>query len=351
MSTKTQTPTVAIVGHFSSSEDGQTVKTVMLHQTLENSLKAPVHKINTHGGAKALARLVWQTARGFGKFQVMLMMPATNGVQVFGPLFAVLNKLFRRKIHYIVIGGWLPELTAQKKWLAYFLKQFNGIFVETASMKTALEQQGFSNVIVLPNFKNLPILTEKELIYTTREPFAFCTFSRVMKGKGIEDAVNAVTALNTQAGRTVATLDIYGKIDPNYQTDFEKLQQTFPPFIQYKGIVPPTKSVEVLKNYFALLFPTRFATEGIPGTLIDALAAGVPVISALWNNSQDIFIENKTGYGFQLGNEQAFFTCLHRAIHAPQQFNAFKLFCLQEAQKYTPQKAIQILLTQLGVSV
>ena len=41
------------------------------------------------------------------------------------------------------------------------------------------------------------------------KPLPLCTFSRVMKEKGIEDAVYAVRTVNEHFGRTVYTLDIY----------------------------------------------------------------------------------------------------------------------------------------------
>lgn len=44
---------------------------------------------------------------------------------------------------------------------------------------------------------------------TKQEPLRLCTFSRVMKEKGIEDAVNAVEAVNEYFGRLVYTLDIW----------------------------------------------------------------------------------------------------------------------------------------------
>ena len=53
---------------------------------------------------------------------------------------------------------------------------------------------------------------------------------------------------------------------------------------RYCGIKDPKDSVKTLKNYFALVFPTRFYTEGIPGTIIDAYYAGVPVIASKWES-------------------------------------------------------------------
>lgn len=131
---------------------------------------------------------------------------------------------------------------------------FDGIYVETNTMRKALEIQGFNNVYVMPNFKDLNILKESELVYPNTEPYSLCTFSRVMKEKGIEDAVNAVKTVNEHFGRTVYTLDIYGQVDSAQTEWFNELENTFPSYIKYGGLVPFDKSVEVLKNYFALLF-------------------------------------------------------------------------------------------------
>ena len=344
---------IAIIGYFAlgvKKFGGQSVKTLMFVRALRQyySRKAlccvPTDKWKKH----PLKRIL-QTIYVLRMCQSIIIFPAQNSVQILAPLLVFANLLFCRKLYYVVVGGWLPEMTKQKKWLAYFLKKFNGIYVETSSMKTALEKQGFTNIFIMPNFKNLPILTEKELIYTTKEPFAFCTFSRVMKEKGIEDAINAITQINTKAGHVVATLDIYGKVDDNYAVQFEKLQRTFPPYIKYKGIVPPNKSVDVLKHYFALLFPTHFETEGIPGTIIDSYAAGVPVITALWINYRDVFIENQTGYGFKMGDVKQLSTAIKNAIQNPTLFNTMKPFCLQEAQKYIPQKGIVSILRSLTI--
>ena len=75
-----------------------------------------------------------------------------------------------RKLHYVVIGGWLPEFLKNKRLLAKRLKHFDGIYVETNTMKKALIEQEFENVIVMPNCKKLHILDESELVYQTTEP-------------------------------------------------------------------------------------------------------------------------------------------------------------------------------------
>ena len=200
-------------------------------------------------------------------------------------------------------------------------------------MKTALEAQGFENVFVMPNCKKLDILTPEELVYHTEEPYPLCTFSRVMKEKGIEDAVEAVRSVNEKLGRTAYTLDIYGQVDTEQTQWFEALKNTFPDYIRYMGVVPYDQSVSTLKNYFALLFPTYYDGEGFAGTLIDAFAAGVPVIASDWKYNSEI-VNKHVGYIYpaksciELANILSFI-CLN-----PNSLCGKKSACLDESRKY-----------------
>ena len=91
----------------------------------------------------------------------------------------------------------------------------------------------------------------KLLEYPNNETIEFLFISRIMKEKGIEDAVNAVKAINRELGRTVYTLDIYGQVD-NSQTEwFKNLQKTFPSYIRYRGLVSFEKSVEIIFTFEA----------------------------------------------------------------------------------------------------
>ena len=211
-------------------------------------------------------------------------------------------------------------------------------------MKVQLEKKGFKNVFVIPNCKELAILKNEELVYDETEPYRLCTFSRVMKEKGIEDAVNAVKKINKLENREVFILDIYGQVDKNQREWFERLQSTFPDFIRYGGLIPYDKSTDVLKEYFALLFPTYYDGEGFAGTLIDAMAAGVPVIASDWKYNKDIVEDWKTGIIMQnsLDNE------LLNILKQKEQWMRMKKMCVLEARKYLPTVALQPLIENLS---
>lgn len=342
---------ISVIGHFAHGRnalDGQTVKTKIITEELQRSLgREQVLQIDTHGGWKTLVKAPFQTISALKNSRNILIFPAQNGLRVYAPLLSFFRRFFRgRKLHYVVIGGWLPRFLTERKNLAKALKEFDGIYAETGTMKSALEKQGFQNVFVMPNCKKLTVLAEEDLVFPDKEPLRLCTFSRVMREKGIEDAVRAVTEANKSLGRTAFSLDIYGQVDENQTEWFEKLQKTFPDFVRYGGAIPFDRSVETLKNYFALLFPTYYEGEGFAGTLIDAFSAGVPVMASDWKYNTEL-VNEKVGYIFKTRDTDALCERLKAAAKDPTNMLEKRKHCLREAEKYTVAETVKILKKQI----
>ena len=157
-----------------------------------------------------------------------------------------------------------------------------------------------------------------------------------MKEKGIEDAVKAVRTINEAAGSIIYTLNIYGQVDENYKEKFQKLTLDFPNYISYGGCVPFGESREVLKNYYALVFPTYYEGEGFAGTLIDALAAGVPVVASDWKYNAEIVMENIIGCTYDYKDNQKLIDILLKISKGTAMWNNMKQQCVQQAERYTP---------------
>lgn len=342
-----------ILGHFGEGTNllnGQTIKTKIITEELQNQLgEDQVLKFDTYGGWKTLLKAPFQVFQALRRSSNVLIFPAHNGLRVYAPLLSFQRYFFKdRKIHYVVIGGWLPQFISGRKGLARSLKKFDGIYVETRTMKSALETQGFTNVFVMPNCKKLTILSEDELVYPSETPYKLCTFSRVMKEKGIETAINVINRVNEKLGYMAYSLDIYGQVDSSQTEWFDNLKRHFSDCVQYCGFVDANKSVEVLQQHFALLFPTHFYTEGIPGTIIDAYAAGIPVISAKWESYSDVVDDNITGVGYDFDNIEQLEETLLTVAQNPKKLFDMKENCIRKAKDYIPESTIQILIQKFG---
>ncbi len=346
---------VGIIGHFGYGKkcyDGQTVKTHMLTDALREKIGSDeIITVDTIGGIKSIFKLIMQCFAVEKNCHNVIMLPAHNGLKVFVPVLSFFNMFFNRKLHYSVIGGWLPVYVEKHRVVGKLLKKFDFIYVETRAMKSDLEKSGYTNITVVPNFKNIPVLSNDGLIFKTDDIFRFCTFSRVSKEKGIEDAIDAITRINNENGKTVCTLDIYGRVDSDYIERFSSLEKEFPSFVRYHGSISPEKSVETIKNYYALLFPTHHATEGIPGTIIDALCAGVVTLARRWNSADDIIIQNTTGiiYPNEIAND--LYETIKWSIENQETVNRMKPDCIEFASDFLPEKAIKIILDNIDSMV
>ena len=333
---------VCVVGRVNRNVNllnGMRVKTKILVQELIREYgEEQVMEIDTKG--LNILLLVPRLIKALATCRNVIILPAHNGVKVMCPILVILNMFFYRKIHYDVIGGWLPSLLDNNRYLMHFLKRYDGIYVETETMRTALEERGFSNIVILPNCKDLPIIDESKLKFSFNKPYRLATFSRVMEQKGIGDAITVIENINGKCGEVVFTLDVYGQIDVNEKGWFDDLMSKASSAVSYRGMAPFDKSVEILQDYFALLFPTKFYTEGIPGTIIDAYAAGVPVISSKWESFADLIDDEETGIGFEFGNTNAFREVLERIAKNPCIIIEMKKNCIAKAYNYLPSSVI-----------
>lgn len=325
---------VGIIGSFANgtqSMDGQTVKTKSVSALLKKMYSEEcICEVDTFAWSKNPFKLFIGIIKVCRNCENVIMLPAQNALRVI-PLFVLLFKKTNTKVFYSVIGGWLPKLMKNNNFLRSILKKLNGIWVETATMENSLMEQGLENVTIVNNFKNFKSIVP---INDFTEPYKLCIFSRIMEQKGIEDAINAIKEINQSHGIKFI-LDIYGMIDNSYKERFNHICQSLPGYIKYCGCVDSSLATETLKNYYALLFPTKFYTEGIPGTIIDAYSAGVPVLSSRWQSFNDVIDEGITGFGYDFNNYEAFKNLLLSILSNKIKLSSLRTNCIKKSLEYS----------------
>ena len=343
---------ISIIGNFdikNNSYNGQTIKTRIVADELESLYGASeIKRIDTAGGKSVVLRLLFQLFGCVVRSRNVIILPAQNGIKVILPLVVIYNLLFRRRIHYVVIGGWLAELLQRNRWLLPFAKRLHMIYPETKNMKDSLAGLGLHRVKVMPNCKPLHILSADELAGCNLRPMRFCIFSRITPTKGIDDAVQAVSLANEKAGSTIATLDLYGNVEEADRAWFETLQTKIPNFVKYCGKVAFDKSVYTLKEYTALLFPTYYPGEGLAGTVIDAFAAGLPVIASDWHDNANIITDGKNGFVFPTHDVNRLAEIILDIYKCQDRLVPMKLNCIQSAQAFLPPMVIRTIAEEIA---
>lgn len=332
---------VGIIGSVCDKMDGQTVKTKILYDELSKNTDWKIYVANTQYKSTNPFKLLLQTIVVIFYCKDIFILVSQNGAKFYFPILYYASKILKRRIYHDVIGGSPEDYIEYNPKNEKYLNSFVVNWVETKQMCKDLEKVKVYNAEELPNFKNLKVLSEDILVRDFADTIPLCTFSRVMKEKGIEDAIAAVEQINENYGKTVYKLDIYGLIEDDYKGRFEGILSQSSDAINYCGLVDYDKSVDTVKNYYALLFPTFWFGEGFPGTIVDAFSSGVPVIATDWSANSEIIDNFKTGIIYPNNNLKSLYDCLIWAYENKIDMLNMRKECLIKAMEYTPTKHIK----------
>lgn len=292
---------VLVLGNFGYATDkldGQTIKTRNIYEMLFSKDIGNVFYFDT-SDLKHNKLLVLKLFKKLCTCNRLVYLPAHGNLKYLFPIIFLWSLLFRYRIIYIVIGGWLTRYLQNMPLHRFLLKRVELICVETNLMKCDLLQMySISNVLVLPNFRktdifsvdrdSLPILSNNKL------NIVFMARIQIEKGLDyIEEVCRYVCKNNLDAN---ILIDFYGQIDEKDEIYFSKLLETYGSFIRYQGALSPQKIRGILAQYDILLLLTHYYTEGFPGTILDAYMAGIPVIVTKWKYATEFVEHGVTGF-------------------------------------------------------
>lgn len=334
---------IGVVGRVLESLcDGQTVKTrVLVGELKKRYPDCEIYMAETGDVRKHPVRLIRQIIRCLKEADVVFVLLSRNGIRVVLPILFSLNRFFHKPILHDCIGGAQDETIRMYPRLRKYYAKMQVNWVETEQLKKRLEAEGLTNVQVLPNFKVIQPMDPEHLRGNDTYPYRFCTFSRVIKEKGITAAAEAVREINREKGFPACAMDIYGPVESRYQEEFDEILAASGDVIRYMGVVDYNESVRILQDYYMLLFPTYFRGEGFPGTLIDAFSAGLPVIATDWHCNGEIIAHEKTGFLYDVEQPEKLKQWMLYSMEHPQQIHQMRFQCLQDVKQYSAETVMQ----------
>ena len=218
---------ICVCGHFGFGQNllnGQTIKTKIVAEELDRVYGSQnIIKIDTAGGIKELPRIWWQGFVASCKCKNVITLLSDNGLKAVLPAFLFYKLVFHNRISHLCLGAELARYLKRTPWVAKLMRNIDFLYAETNVLKKALNERGYKNVRILPNCKRLHPIDESQLKLKWNEPYRLCMFARVMKEKGVEDAVHIINEINNETGRIVYRLDIYGQVDDKQVEWFDNL--------------------------------------------------------------------------------------------------------------------------------
>ena len=162
----------------------------------------------------------------------------------------------------------------RQRFVKWLLKRSNLFVVETELLRSHALSVGIDNVVSVPNARDLGSAIRADRSYEGR----WVMVSRLLPTKGVVEAVDAFRKLPG------LSLDLVGP----FQGGLEWASLSAPENVHYLGAQPPEAIPGILSNYDGFVFPSYYPTEGHAGVVIEAMAAGLPVITTLHRSLPEV---------------------------------------------------------------
>lgn len=334
---------ILVLGYFgyaTNQLDGQTVKTRNIYNLVKKEYRNAIYfdtQILGKNKLKGLSALM----KAILKSHIILYVPAHNNLYYFLPILSLITKVTGKQIYYFVVGGWLVEFLKNKPIHRYCLKQIRQIFSETQQMKEQLNQlYHISNVSVFPNFRMSDYTPTS---YHTPGKLKIVFMARINKMKGLDMIFELANFLEQEQKDTDITIDFYGPILEEDRIYFEQnIGKHY--CTKYMRLIQPNEIYHTLEKYDILILPTHYYTEGLPGSIVDAYFAGIPVIVTEWKHAHEFVKDKETGFiiPFENGqkdlNDSVVYLLMNELI-----LEKMKSAAVKESNRYRTSCAISIL--------
>lgn len=336
---------ILVLGYFGNKTnqlDGQTVKTRNIYDLFKKYSKSDISFFDTQSFQESKLNVIKLT-KVITNADIIYYLPAQKNLKYIFPIVWSLSKFSHAKLNYLVVGGWLEEFLKGKPLHKLLLSKIDGIYVETDTLHKGLLSLGLKNVFKLHNFRMNPY-PKIELSEFPKSKIRLVFMARVHPQKGVDTLFELERELQHQGLENIS-IDIYGPIAKGYEKYFcDKIKDSS---INYNGKLSPEIIHSVLKDYDVLLFPTKYYTEGFPGTILDSYISGVPVISTDWLNAKEFIEEGVTGYISPFNDDQAFIEKVIHVLKDPNSIKVMKHSVLKLRDKYSAENAWNTLQTSI----
>lgn len=213
------------------------------------------------------------------------------------PLLLWIARLSHKPFYLKPVGAGLDlYINAQRKpfrnYLLYVLRCTDGILTQTQLLKKDLAKLGCPRVYYLPGCRPLPALTVAPKQYLSGLRLIY--LGHITRRKGPLILLDALRTIPQMCDEEV-TCDFYGPIHDEIHDDFLNGLKSVPN-VRYCGVAEVGTGPQLIAQYDALVLPTYYETEGHPGVLIEAMHAGVPVISTQVRTFPELITNGVNGF-------------------------------------------------------
>ena len=223
------------------------------------------------------------------------------------------------RIPYVVslrggdVPGFVPEIDAIHRWIAPLrravLRRASAIIANSASLAQLSTAADPFPVGVIPNGVDPLAFAPQGAANPAEDEFRILFVGRLHSQKNVGMLIESAAALAAEPGPRVV-LEIVG--DGPERAALEKLAERAgaAALLRWRGWLDKGAVLDCYRRTHAFVNPSLY--EGMPNTVLEAMACGVPVVASRIGGNEDLVVEGETGFLFDLGAPQQLTAALQR---------------------------------------
>jgi glycosyltransferase involved in cell wall biosynthesis len=252
-------------------------------------------------------------------------------------IFIFIAKLFRKKT-IVFYRGWDEDyadkiLTLKKSYRKKILLSVDTSIVLAEKFKKDLEEAGYKGrTYVETTTVDTELLDLRHTINNNKEKNEFCILylARLEKQKGIYIVLEAFKQIKKKHKHVCLKIAGDGQEFENLKTIIKEEDIKD---VSLLGFVSGKIKAEILESSSIYVFPTNYK-EGMPNSVLEAFAFGLPVITRPVAGLKDVFIDGKTGYLINSLDVEYYVNVILKLIEDKENYNNISNFCIKYSEKF-----------------
>jgi glycosyltransferase involved in cell wall biosynthesis len=305
---------------------------VEYYNTIKSSFNDQVYffEIGSRGEKKAFSKFIriiqdyiqfYKVIRGNKNWSVLLNPSFDLKSIIRDGIFLSISKRNNRKV-IVFIHGWDERFYSRlgnlkKMFFILVYNQADAMIVlakefRDRMIKTGIKCQIFlESTVVDDSYFKYPLV---DSIRKIEDPFKILFLSRIEKAKGIYPTIDAYQILKRKY--PFVTLTVAGD-GTEYEKAFRYVSDKKIIDVNFTGYVRGDFKQKVFFDSDCYIFPT-YHGEGMPTSVLEAMAAGIPAITRPVGGLKDFFEDGKMGFLTQSLDPKVYAQYIERMINNPQ---------------------------------
>jgi L-malate glycosyltransferase len=249
----------------------------------------------------------------------------------------------------VTAHGWIPDRLRMRylyeKLFVFAIKRCDRIIAVSGHVKELLVHHEIKSEKISVNHNGINMMSAIQPVQPDSKIRKFVFLGRFIEEKGIRYLLHAIEHLE-QSRSHKFHVDFYGEgpmLEIIRQTIMEKQLSS----VRLYGFVPPDDVVPCINNYDVFLISS--VQEGFPYTLIEALSAGVMVISTDVGGIKEALIDGENGYLVRSKDPMALAKAMEKAIQlSNEELYEFKVRARQSSNNFSVEQMTLKLAAEYG---